>query len=118
MDLIINFHEGMGIRMNIHQYMEKEDSALDAFVGSSRWRKKFRTAPASLDQLCREITNEYRENLRGLGYETVDGSQVPIKAPSNRLLYYLLFASKNPRGNQFWRKIGEINPHGQRRLNL
>jgi hypothetical protein len=32
------------------------------------------------------------------------------------LLYYLLFASKNPRGNDFWRKIKRIGPHGQREL--
>lgn len=116
LDLIINLHEGMGIRMNMHQYMEKEDSALDVFVGSRRWREKFQSAPASLDQLCREITNEYRENLRKLGYVIVDGTQVPIKARGNTLLYYLLFASKHPKGNEFWQKIREIDPHGQRRL--
>lgn len=115
-DLIINFHEGMGIRMNIHQYTRKEQSALKTFLGSDRSMKKFKEAPSSIDQVCREITNEYRENLRGLGYQVVDGDQIPIKTEKNALLYYLLFASKDLRGNDFWRKIGQINPHGQRRL--
>lgn len=115
-DLIINFHEGMGIRMNIHQYSKKEQSALKQFVGSDRSIKQFRTAPSSIDQVCREITNEYRDNLRGLGYQVVDGDQIPIKTEKNALLYYLLFASKDPRGNDFWRKISLIDPHGQRRL--
>jgi three-Cys-motif partner protein len=115
-DLIINFHEGMGIRMNMHQYMAKEDSALDTFVGSHRWREKFDQDPTSLDQLCQAITDEYRDNLRTLGYKIVDGTQIPIRAQNNILLYYLLFASKHPRGNEFWEKIGAIDPHGQRRF--
>jgi three-Cys-motif partner protein len=117
-DIIINFHEGMGIRMNMHQYMEKEDSALDAFVGSSRWRGKLKQAPASLDQVCKAITNEYRDNLREMGYKIVDGSQVPIRTQNNALLYYLLFASKDPKGNEFWEKIGKIDSRGQRKLPL
>jgi len=96
--------------------MAKEDSALDMFIGSDRWRKEFREDPTSLDQVCQAITAEYRENLRALGYKIVDGTQVPIRAQSNSLLYYLLFASKDPKGNEFWEKIGAINPHGQRRL--
>lgn len=115
-DLIINFHEGMGIRMNIHQYSKKEQNALKQFLGSDRSIKQFRTAPSSIDQVCREITSEYRDNLRGLGYQVVDGDQIPIKTEKNALLYYLLFASKDPRGNDFWRKIGLIDPHGQRKL--
>lgn len=115
-DLIINFHEGMGVRMNIHQYTQKEQSALKSFLGSDRAIKKFTAAPSSIGQVCREITDEYRENLRGLGYKVVDGDQIPIRAEKNALLYYLLFASKHPRGNEFWRKIGLIDPHGQRKL--
>lgn len=115
-DLIINFHEGMGIRMNIHQYSQREQSALKAFVGSDHSIKKFKEAPSSIDQVCREITNEYRENLRKLGYQVVDGDQIPIKTEKNVLLYYLLFASKDPRGNDFWRKIGLIDFHGQRKF--
>lgn len=117
-DLIINFHEGMGIRMNMHQYMEKEDSALDAFVGSSHWRAKLKQDPAPLDQVCKAIAKEFRDNLRGLGYKIVDGSQVPVRTQNNALLYYLLFASKNPKGTEFWEKIGKIDSRGQRRLPL
>lgn len=115
-DLIINFHEGMGIRLNIHQYTQKEQSALKTFIGSDRSIKKFAVVPSSIDQVCREITTEYRENLRKLGYQIVDGNQIPIKTEKNTLLYYLLFASKNPRGNDFWRKIGLLDPHGQRKF--
>jgi three-Cys-motif partner protein len=113
-DLIINFHEGMGIRMNIHQYIKTKGSALDTFMGSDQWRQRFKRAPSSISQVCREITNEYQERLRELGYGVVDSDRIPVKTDRNALLYYLVFASKNARGNEFWHKIKLIDPHGQK----
>jgi three-Cys-motif partner protein len=115
-DLIINFHEGMGIRMNIHQHTKKEGGALDLFVGSGRWRQKFGNAPSSIDEVCKEITNEFQDNLRGLGYRMIDRDHIPVRTDQNSLLYYVIFASKHPRGNEFWRKITLISPYGQRKF--
>lgn len=115
-DLLINFPEGMGIRMNLHQYTGKETSALNNFLGTNIWQKRFEKTITSFPQACREIADEYLDNLRSLGYQIVDGSQIPVMTNQNSLLYYLLFASKDPKGNEFWKKIGVINPHGQRKL--
>ncbi len=115
-DLIINFPEGMGIRMNLHQYTQPDESALTRFMGSARWRERYEQSLASFDQVCAEIASEYLDNLRSLGYLAVDSDWIPVRTDKNRLLYYLLFASKNPRGNDFWRKIKRIGPHGQRGL--
>jgi three-Cys-motif partner protein len=112
-DLIINFPEDMAIRMNLHQYTESDESALTSFVGSARWRG---LSPTSFDQACSEIAREYLANLGTLGYPSVDSDWIPVKTDNNALLYYLLFASKNPKGNDFWRKIKQIGPHGQRQL--
>lgn len=116
MDLIINFPEGMGVRMNLHQYTESEESALDVFMGTSNWKQRFHHVPTSFPQACRQIANEYLENLRSLGYQVLDGNQIPVRTTGNSLLYYLIFASKNPKGNEFWKKIGLIDPKGQRKL--
>ena len=115
-DLIMNFPEGMGIRMNLYQYTDNEGNALDTFMGSAKWRERFHTTITSFNQACKQIAEEYLDNLRALGYQVVDGSQIPVKTAQNQLLYYLLFASKDPKGNEFWRKIGVINPSGQRGL--
>jgi three-Cys-motif partner protein len=115
-DLILNFHEGMGIRMNIHQHTRKEGGSLDSFIGSGRWRQKLKNAAPSIDEVCREIINEFQENLRELGYQTIDRDHIPVRTDQNSLLYYLVFASKHRRGNEFWRKITLINAYGQRRL--
>jgi three-Cys-motif partner protein len=117
-DLIINFPEGMAIRMNLHQYTQRERSALNRFMGSSRWQERYKLALTSFDQICREIANEYLENLHSLGYLALDRDWIPVRTNQNTLLYYLLFASKDPRGTDFWRKIKHINPHGQRELDL
>jgi three-Cys-motif partner protein len=115
-DLIINFPEGMGIRMNLFQYTQTETNALNRFMGSARWQERYQRSLTSFDQVCREIAKEFLDNLRSLGYLAVDSDWIPVKTDQNMLLYYLLFASKNPRGNDFWRKIGLIGPHGQRKL--
>ena len=70
----------------------------------------------SFEDTCREIANEYMENLRDLGYLAFDDEMVPVTTNQNTLLYYLFFASKHPRGNDLWRKIGLIDPYGQRRF--
>jgi len=115
-DLIINFAEGMGIRMNLHQYTDTEKNALNRFMGSARWQQRQRHAPTSFDEMCKEIADEYLENLKSLGYLAVNSDWIPVRTDQNALLYYLLFASKDPRGNDFWRKITRIDPHGQRHL--
>jgi len=115
-DLIINFPEGMGIRMNLHQYTQNDTSALNRFMGSARWQERYRQSLTSFDQVCREIAKEYLDNLRSLGYLAVDGDWIPVRTDQNTLLYYLLFASRNPRGNDFWRKIKRISPSGDREL--
>jgi len=115
-DLIINFHEGMGIRMNLGQYTKADANALDRFMGSSRWKGPYGRSLKSFDQVCSEIAKEYLGNLRSLEYIAVDSDWIPVKTDQNTLLYYLLFASKDPRGNDFWHKITKIDPHGQSQL--
>lgn len=115
-DLIINFPEGMGIRMNLHQYTETETNALSRFMGSERWKTRYRKSLTSFNQVCSEIAKEYLANLESLGYRAVDSDWIPVRTDQNALIYYLLYASKNPRGNEFWHKITRIDPHGQREL--
>jgi three-Cys-motif partner protein len=115
-DLIINFPEGMGIRMNLYQYTQTEANALNRFMGSARWKERYAQSPSSFDRACTEIAKEYLDNLKSLGYLAVDSDWIPVRTDQNTLLYYLLFASKNPRGSDFWHKISLIGPHGQRTL--
>ena len=61
------------------------------------------------DALRREFAEAYREQLRRIGYLHTDIRPV-------RHYYYLLFASRNPKGLEFWLKSCEIAPDNQREL--
>ncbi|HET9177541.1 MAG TPA: three-Cys-motif partner protein TcmP [Terriglobia bacterium] len=78
-DLIINFPEGMGIRMNLHQYTDTEMNALTRFVGSERWKTRYPQSTTSFDQVCSEIAKEYLANLESLGYRSLDSDWIPVR---------------------------------------
>jgi hypothetical protein len=59
--------------------------------------------------LRRNFAETYNERLRSLGYVHTDIRRV-------RHYYYLLFASKSPKGLEFWLKSCKIAPDNQREL--
>jgi hypothetical protein len=61
------------------------------------------------DALRRKFADAYNESLRRIGYVHTDLRRV-------RHYYYLLFASKNPKGLEFWFKSCKIGPDNQREL--
>jgi hypothetical protein len=64
---------------------------------------------ADHDDLRRKFADAYRDQLHKLGYIHTDVRRV-------RHYYYLLFASRNPKGLDFWSKSCEIAPDNQREL--
>ncbi len=55
----------------------------------------------------------YERQLKTLGYRFVGRFQtIKSRAP----LYILVFASKSPRGKDFWEKVCAIAPSGQREM--
>lgn len=102
--------------MNLHQYTDTETNALSRFMGSERWKTRYQQSTTSFDLVCSEIAKEYLANLESLGYRSLDSDWIPVRTDQNAVIYYLLYASKHPRGNDFWHKITRINLHGQREL--
>jgi len=115
-DLLMTIQFGMGIRMNLRQYLESEGEGMTAFLGNSSWRDDFELG-GTPSQIGRRIVDRYLRQLRGLGYDTVQDREIEVRSDQNNLLlYYIVFASRHPRGQDFWRKITEIQPSGQRLL--
>jgi three-Cys-motif partner protein len=113
-DLLMTIQFGMGIRMNLRQYSQSEGDALTNFLGNADWREDVEMG-ASPSQIGRRILERYIRQLRGLGYETVQNREVEVRSDQNNLLlYFVLLASRHPRGQDFWRKITQIQPSGQR----
>jgi three-Cys-motif partner protein len=61
------------------------------------------------DDLRRKFIDTYSQSLRGEGYEYTDVRYV-------KHYYYLLFASRNAKGLEFWNKSCAIAPDNQREL--
>jgi len=59
------------------------------------------------------FVEEYKVNLAKLGFEHTD--MVPVRR--NNFLY-LLYATSNPKGLEFWQKAVHISPYSQYRLDI
>ena len=64
---------------------------------------------ADHDDLRRKFADTYHQNLKGEGYQYTDVR--PVKH-----YYYLLFASRNPKGLEFWKKACTYSPDNQKEM--
>ncbi len=117
-DLLMTIQFGMGIRMNLRQYSQSDSNALTFFLGNDSWRADVEEG-GSPSLIGRRILDRYMQQLRALGYGTVQNREIPVRSDQNNLLlYFIVLASRHPRGQDFWRKITQIQPSGQRLLDL
>jgi len=112
-DLLMTIQFGMGIRMNLPQYVKTEGSRLTAFLGNARWREDINSGG-----LAPRILSRYLQELRGIGYQTVREREIDIRNDQNLLLYFIVLASRHSLGGKFWSKATQIEWSGQRRLDL
>jgi len=115
-DLLMTIQLGMGIRMNLPQYIQTEGNALTEFLGNSDWRLDCEIG-GSWSQVARRILDRYMKQIKALDYLTVRDREIEIRTDEgNLLLYFMVLASRHPRGGDFWRKATQIGPSGQRVL--
>ena len=115
-DLLMTLQFGMGIRLNLNQYIKAEGAKLTAFLGNAEWRKDA-SEGGSASQVLRRIKNRYLHHLRELGYLPVQDREIDIRNDQNVLLYFIAFASRHPLGGKFWREAIKIEWSGQRQMN-
>jgi three-Cys-motif partner protein len=117
MDLLMTIQFGMGIKMNLHQYIRTEGRMLTAFLGNAGWRQDIE-AGGSASQAGRHILNRYMSELKAIGYRTVQNREINIRNDQNLLLYFIVLASRHSLGAKFWREATQIEWTGQRLLHL
>jgi three-Cys-motif partner protein len=115
-DLLMTLQFGMGIRLNLNQYIKAEGAKLTAFLGNAEWRKDA-SKGGSASQVLRRIKNRYLHHLQELGYLPVRDREIDIRNDQNVLLYFIAFASRHPLGGKFWREAIKIDWTGQRQMN-
>ncbi len=116
-DLLINFPLGMNIKRQYKHRLAstKADDAFDAYFDGPEWREAC-DAGTGGSTIGTRLLELYEAKLRGIGYTYVGDERVIRNRVTNSPYYMLIFASKHPRGEEFWSKVTREEPSGQRAL--
>lgn len=111
MDIIITFPIGF-----IKRNWKKDLDRLDKFFGGDGYKEPFfKAMEKDPKKASRVLLDYYEGRLKGVGYE-YPNDQVWIPNTKQVKLYHMVFASKHPRGKEFWQKIIKRAPSGQMRM--
>ena len=98
----------MDLKRNFKRYLQEGGaSKLARFLGGEWKGSRMEEARDALDLFKRRLSEK-------LGYSTVQFKDVGVRNYGrNALMYFLVFASKHPRGLDFWKKITRKDETGQ-----
>lgn len=103
MDLIINFST-QGIRRALGK--DSNAAALTAFFGTSEWKKIYEEGRQG--PYMRKLVDLYLGRLTVFNYKVDkrehDVTEVSFRNSKNAEVYWLVFASKHPLGDRFWKQ--------------
>lgn len=115
-DVLIHFPI-MAIRRNWKLWIKKENTILDEFLGTEKWRNKISSLPRN--KVFDLLINIYRKELLKVGYVFIfDLKSVAIRNKNNAPLYDLILVSKNSLAQKIWNTVVNIGPDGQKFLNI
>jgi len=110
MDLLITFHIG-NLKRSIHQPSQR----MKKFFPPLDWEKLYFKSCGSDKIHERLLLDKYEEGLKEIGYTYFDDC-VLTRNIRNAPLYYLLFATKDAKGKEFYSKISMRSRTGQSRF--
>lgn len=109
MDLIINFSTG-GILRSIGR---GHSQAIDQFFGTDEWQSNNDIIQTvSTVKRRRALIDLYRERLKQFGYyievdPNLGGDDIAVSNSKNAQVYSMIFASKHPLGDKFWKQASK-----------
>jgi three-Cys-motif partner protein len=114
-DFIIFFPDHLDALRNWRKvYAGKPDSNLDLVLGGAPWRGQLENAPR--EKWAQVLRDLYVNQIRGLGYEHFAFERISM--PNGRLLYQLIFCSRDNTGLKIWNGISRSKPGGQQSLDF
>jgi three-Cys-motif partner protein len=90
------------------------ERSLDGFFGSTGWRDIAEVRAAGGKVTYRKLLDFYAERLKSIGYKVVDDDVNILN--SRQTIYHLVFATKDDRGADFFKKISRRRFTGQGKL--
>ena len=111
LDLLVTFMTNFAKRF-LYQPGFGQGSDFERFMGTNEYLALRDEPPASI---TRSLLDIYARQLRGIGYGYADDDS-KIRNTMRSTIYHLVFASKHERGADFFKKISQTEPTGQRRL--
>jgi hypothetical protein len=93
-------------------YVNDPASTLDRFMGEPGWRDVL--AQSSNDRQAERLRTHYCKRLESLGYKHFGFERV--QNTMGRDIYTLVYASRHPRGLDFWQKAQSVDEGGQLRM--
>jgi three-Cys-motif partner protein len=112
-DLLVLFADRMDIVRNVDRYEKQTDSKLDQMLGQgANWRQGWAALSNRTPlNICRFFADLYEQQLRShLGYVTFGEKEMSTQRGP---IYRLIYASKHPKGLEFWNKITKRDHGGQ-----
>lgn len=103
---------------------EEPPTTVDLFFGGIEWRPIYKEYQTREDLFIhRKLLDLMKAKLKALGYQEVlrddEVNDEPLmRNVKSAPLYRLIFASKHPRGHDFWHKVTKRDVSGQKRLPL
>jgi len=112
MDLAITFHIG-----SIKRDAAEPTQELNDFFPDLNWQQEYRNAKNKGERVGYALLKAYESGLRALGYKEIKDYVLETNK-KNVPLYHLIFASRHPRGADFWDKIADRSEAGQIRMQI
>ena len=111
LDLLVTFMTGFAKRFHDQAGFGK-GSDFERFMGTDEYLGLGNEPSASL---TRSLLDIYEDQLRRIGYLHVDDDSRIVNS-RRATIYHVIFASRHPRGADFFKKISRREPTGQGRL--
>ncbi|MCC6660110.1 MAG: three-Cys-motif partner protein TcmP [Phycisphaerales bacterium] len=111
-DLLVLFADAYDVVRNVEMYAKDPNSNLDQMLGAdSNWRTAWNALTNRTGNNVRELfSGIYVDRLKKLGYREFGTKTIECgRGP----LYKLIYASKHPRGLDFWHKVLQRDKTGQ-----
>lgn len=105
-DLLIHFSK-FDFQRNLLHNLNGSHTSLDRFAPG--WKTAVGTAGSNQQVVRTKIVQHWCDLIRALGFSVYDHSFELVTGKQNQHLYWLVFASRNPKGQEFWDKIRNLS---------